>query len=367
MEPIFAFPTGPVHTRWASPENPTAAPGAGGTVDGGRKGRPWVPIRAGETLVLAEENAASGTIRRIWITIDNRTPQMLRGLRLECTWDHAETPAVDVPIGDFFCHANGRMTAFENALFSSPEGRSFCCTVPMPFRNAMRIALVNESGVDLPMCFYDIDYTVGETHPPEVLWFHAGFHRENPTRMRHDFTVLPEVHGRGRFLGCTFGVRTNRASYGTTWWGEGEVKAYLDGDTDLPTLCGTGTEDYIGTGWGQGAYAHQYQGCPLADTETGRYNFYRLHIPDPVWFHESARITIQQIGWGSAEDRALMRHRGTTPLRTAENPVPWDESDPDGGIFERDDDWSVCSWFYLDRPSRAVPDLCPVDERIADL
>ena len=367
MEPIFVFAGPKIHTRWASPENPDALPGAGGSAAGGRKGRPWVPIPAGETLVLARHEGTSGTVRRIWMTIDDRSPARLRGLRLECHWDNSATPAVSVPLGDFFCLPNGRMVAFENALFSSPEGRSFCCTVPMPFRNSMRISLVNESGTDLGMCFYDVDFTIGDTHPPDMLWFHASFQRQNPTRMRDDFPILPNVAGRGRFLGCAIGVRTNRPAYGTTWWGEGEVKAFLDGDHTLPTLCGTGTEDYIGTGWGQGAFAHQTQGCPLADTETGTYGFYRLHLPDPVWFHQSAWITIQQIGWGSAEDRAVMRHRGTTPLHAAADPLPWDENDQNGGLFERDDDWSACAWFYLDRPDAAVPPLCGVDERTAGL
>ena len=367
MEPLFSHPGSRIHSRWSSPENPRALAGSGGTVDGGRKGRPWVPLPNGTRLTLAEESGTSGTIRRIWMTIDNRSATVLRGLRVDFTWEDAATPAVSVPLGDFFCQTNGRMVAFENALFSSPEGRSFCCTVPMPFRNAMRLELVNESGVDVGMCFYDVDYTVGDPHGDDTLWFHGVFRRENPTTVRRDFEMLPKVEGRGRFLGSAIGVRTRRGAYGTTWWGEGEVKVYVDGDSELPTLCGTGTEDYIGTGWGQGAYAHQLQGCPLADTDQGHYGFYRLHIPDPVWFHQSARVTIQQIGWGSAEDRAVMRHRGTTPLRTGVVAHPWDTADDTGGLFERDDDWSVCSWFYLDAPVNGLGPLCPVEERIADL
>lgn len=367
MEPIHVFPDAPIRTRWFSPENPTGAPGAGGTVDGGRKGRPWVSIPAGGTEVLAEIHGTSGMVRRIWITIDDRSPRMLRGLRLQMHWDGAATPAVDAPIGDFFCQCAGRMAAFENAWFSSPEGRSFCCTVPMAFRTGMRIALINESGADLAMCFHDVDATIGDVHCANTLYFHATFRRENPTTLRRDFEILPTVRGRGRFLGCAIGVRSNRDAYSTTWWGEGEVKAFLDGDDALPTLCGTGTEDYIGTGWGQGAYAHALQGCPLADQQVGVHGFYRLHLPDPVWFHTSARITIQQIGWGSAEDRAVMRHRGTTPLRTAADPVPWDPDDPLGGIFERHDDWSACAWFLLDRPENDLPPIPEAAARMADL
>lgn len=365
MDDLFRLPAARVETRWASPENPRGARGAGGQADGGRKGRPCVPVAAGQTLVLAEESDVSGTVRRIWLTIDDRSPAMLRGLRLDFFWDGAATPAVSAPLGDFFSQPCGRTVAFESDLFSNPEGRSFCTVVPMPFRTGMRLTLTNESGVDLAMCFYDVDYTVGDAHGPDTLYFHAAFRRENPTVLRRDFAILPPVEGRGRFLGCALGVRADRARYGRTWWGEGEVKAYVDGDDALPTLCGTGTEDYIGTAWGQGAYAHRYQGCPLADLDTGTFGFYRLHVPDPVWFHASLRVDIQQIGWGDAENRAVMRHRGTTPLRTGVEPVPWEPDDAAGGIFEREDDWSATAWFYLDRPENGLPPLAPAAERIA--
>src|SRR4029079_5990915 len=108
---------------------------------------------------------------------------------------------------------------------------------------------------------------------------HAHFRRENPTTLQQDYELLPLVRGKGRFLGVNVGVQADKERYGTTWWGEGEVKVYLDGDTDLPTLCGTGTEDYIGTAWGQGRFAHLYQGCPVADGEAMAYCFYRYHIP----------------------------------------------------------------------------------------
>jgi len=145
------------------------------------------------------------------------------------------------------------MVPFENALFSSPEGRSFNSIVPMPFRHNFRMVVTNESDIKLDMFFYEVDWTLGDEHGPDALWLHAHWRRENPTTLRRDYEFLPQIQGRGRLLGVNFGVIGDLCKYHRTWWGEGEVKIFLDGDTQHPTLCGTGTEDYIGTGWDKGA------------------------------------------------------------------------------------------------------------------
>ncbi len=367
--PLYVVPDG-VETRWASPENPEGAKGAGGGANAGRKGRAAVPIKDGDTLVLADESGTSGIVRRIWATINDRAPAMLRGLRLEVFWDGAETPAVSAPLGDFFGTGLGRMARFECALFGSPEGRSFNCRLPMPFRSAMRIAVTNESGRDLGSFFYDVDYTIGDD-TADALYLHAHWRRENPTTMQRDYEILPRVEGTGRFLGSNIGVIADTDRYFNTWWGEGEVKVYLDGDTDLPTLCGTGTEDYIGTGWGQGRYARAYQGCHVADHENMQYCFYRYHIPDPVFFHQDARVTIQQIGCWSPNHIARFDHDGRPIYRAGPGREAVDFSRDSGvspyGLFEREDDWSSCAYFYLDRPENALPELAPAPERTADL
>ena len=120
-------------------------------------------------------------------------------------------------------------------------------------------------------------YTLGDKLDASTCYFHAHYRRENPTTLRKDFEILPRIKGRGRFLGCSLGVIADTEKYGKSWWGEGEVKMYIDGDTDHPTISGTGTEDYIATGWGQGQYSHLWHGCPFADGEGYRYGFYRLH------------------------------------------------------------------------------------------
>ncbi len=360
-EPLYTLRTH-LQTRWASPENPTGAPGEGGQANDGRKGRPCVNIKAGASLTLAQVQGASGMVRRIWITINDRRPAMLRGLRLDIFWDGATDPAVSAPLGDFFGQPLGRMVSFQSALFSSPEGRSFNACLPMPFRSGMKIVVTNETDAELKMFFYDVDYTLGDEHGPDALYLHAHWRRENPTKLMRDFEVLPKVTGRGRFLGAFYGAIADTQRYFNTWWGEGELKVFLDGDTRLPTLCGTGTEDLIGTGWGQGRYDHLYQGCHLADGERMQYGFYRLHIPDPIYFHHDLRATIHQIGWTGHDTAAQMRERGEAVHL---NHQPLEEGK--GGIFEREDDWCACAYFYLDRPTNDLPALAPLAERVADL
>jgi hypothetical protein len=367
---LFALPEG-VETRWASAENFKGEKGKAGQTNSGRKGSANFKFTAGETRVLAEVAGRSGTVRRIWITISDRSPRMLRGIRLDMYWDGAAKPAVSVPLGDFFGQGLGQMVTFDSAFFSSPEGRSFNCLVPMPFKTGMKIVVTNESGKDLAMFFYDVDYTLGDKHPADVPYFHAFFHRENPTQLRRDFEILPRIDGRGRYLGALISVIPDKARYQGAWWGEGEVKVFLDGDQDYPTLCGTGTEDYIGTGWGMKVYANLYQGCLLSDKPKSMFSFYRWHVPDPVYFHKDIRVTMQQIGYCGADKLTKMvedgqtihlasKHTNKTIKTVADIPA-------DGGLFERQDDWSSCAYFYLDRPASDLPPLEAVDARIAGL
>ena len=361
---IYELPEG-VETRWASPENPTGQKGRAGTAAGGRKGSPTIAIKAGATVVLAEAKNTSGMVRRIWMTMPDRSPQMLRGLRLEMFWDGAASPAVSAPVGDFFGVGLGQMAQFESALFSNPEGRSLNCFVPMPFRTGMRIVMRNESGRDLPELFYDVDYTLGDRHPANILYFHAHWRRENPTILQRDYEILPKVSGRGRYLGTNIGVIVNQSEYFNTWWGEGEVKIYLDGDDALPTIAGTGTEDYIGTGWGQGRYSNLYQGSPVADEARMRWCFYRYHIVDPVYFRRDVRVTIQQIGYLADHSRGGFFRTGRQLYRAGAGKVLMDMTKD--GKFERADDWSSCAYFYLDRPENNLPQLDAAEKRMAGL
>lgn len=370
IEALYHLPEG-IETRWTSPENWDGRRGAGGKELRGRKGSPSFRMLAGESRVLAEVTNHSGTLRRIWATFERRDPETLRGLRLQIFWDGADRPAVDAPWGDFFGQPLGRCTTFESALFSNPEGRSFNCCIPMPFRCGMKVVVRNEGSVDIQMFFFDINYTLGDQHPDGTLYLHATWRREAPTTLWKDFELLPQVEGAGRFLGVVVGVVADLGRYGNTWWGEGECKVFLDGDDAFPTLCGTGTEDYIGTAWGQGRYAHRFQGSHLVETDSGLYGFYRFHIPDPVFFHSRIRVTMHQIGCLPGRSAQDLINLGTEvySIYNSDIPVDLESFKSRGGVvlFERQDDWSACAFFYLDRPENGLPELPPAGTRISGL
>jgi hypothetical protein len=366
---LFLLPTG-IETRWASPENPEARKGEAGRVNKGRKGKPNIVLKAGEDVVMAQASASSGIVRRIWATLHDRSPAVLRGLRIDIYWDGAPTPAVSAPFADFFGQGLGRNQTFESSLFSNPEGRSFNCVIPMPFLTGFRIVLFNESPNDV-VIFYDVNYTLGDRlEGPSYL--HAHWRREAPTTLLRDYEVLPKLTGRGLYLGANFGVIADTKTYLDSWWGEGECKIFLDGDASHPTLAGTGTEDYIGTAWGQGQYGHLYQGCHLADSANGQYAFYRYHVPDPVYFQRDIRVAFQQIGVCSAKTFGQFREAGLQLVGGGSNPAgePLDMHPPvdaPSNIFERTDDWSSCCYFYLDRPENNLPPLAAVTERTSGL
>lgn len=369
--PLYVIPDG-VEARWINAENPHGEKGRGGQANGGRKGSPcYGPLAAGECKVLADYSGSSGIIKHIWTTIDKRSPQILRGLRVDITWDGAATPAISVPYGDFFGSSLGLMPAYTCAFFSNPEGRNFNCHIPMPFQRGCKITVTNETETDLDMFWFHADMTINNSLP-EPMYLHAAFQRQRTTMLQQDYEFLPLITGKGRYLGTNFGVQANTGEYLHSWWGEGEVKIYLDGDTDFPTLCGTGTEDYICTSWGQGQYANPYYGCPVADENALRYCFYRYHVTDPIYFHREIRAAIQQIGCWDPPAISQMHQAGRQLLSNGIPALPIDmaaAADANGYcLFEREgDDWSSCAYLYLDRATNSFPPLQPLAERIAEL
>ncbi len=302
---LFELPRG-VETRWYSFENPDGRRGAGGRAQEGRKGAANRTIAPGERVVLADV-PGPGVVRRIWLTVPGRV-ETLRGWVVRMYWDGQEWPSVEAPLQDFFGLPFARQAPFESALFSNPEGRSFNCVVPMPFRRRALLTITNESPSEATL-FYDVNVTVGDALPDETGYFHARYRRENPTTPKRDFEVLPRVEGRGRYLGANVGIRTTDHRR-PLWFGEGELKVYLDDDRERPTLVGTGTEDLVGSAWGLGRFDHLYQGAPLTEEKDGVWGFYRYHVPDPVYFARAVRVTLQQIAGGSvAQLRALPKER----------------------------------------------------------
>jgi len=369
-----------VDSRWISFENPTGEKGKGGMENKGAKGNASQWIKAGTSRVLADLHGA-GIINRIWMTIIDRNPKALRSIVLEIYWDGAKKPAVSAPLGDFFGIGLGRMTAFQSALFSDPEGKSFNCYVPMPFKKGAKVVFINESRQD-QLLFYDIDYSELKAEPKNTGYFHAYWSNNDGAKLGEDFQILPRVNGSGRFLGANISVMAD-SIYGNTWFGEGEVKTYLDNDGAFPTLVGSGTEDYIGSAWNLGVFNNLYQGATIVDKMKRQYAFYRYHIPDPIYFHENCKVTIQQMGGagrdlirgiakagGRVKPVSVMTSKGLIKLLEAPDyPDLSDDKFPsDEWVnFYRVDDYSATAYFYLDRPESNLPALASLAGRLKGL
>ncbi|MEJ7588799.1 MAG: glycoside hydrolase family 172 protein [Ferruginibacter sp.] len=375
---IFEFNDN-METRWSTPDNRTGVNGSGGKENYTAKGHPYDSIPAGASYALLDIRE-QGIINRIWITISDRSPEMLRSLKIEMFWDGETKPAVSVPFGDFFGNGLGKTSIFKNALFANTEGRSFSSFLQMPFKKGAKIVVTNESKKQLNQIFYDVNYNLLKTWNDDYLYFHAYWNRDTATALASDFELLPSITGKGRYLGANIGVNGNPL-YKKSWFGEGEVKIYLDGDKDFPTLNGTGTEDYIGTAYGQGKFINTYTGCTIADDTLLQWAFYRFHLPDPVFFKQDCRITLQQLG-GDATDSVAAYQKAKAPLI----PVATDDGrlnrfykkdsivllDSATRIkgwtnFYRRDDVSATAYFYLDKPMSNLPVLQPVYTRTTSL
>jgi hypothetical protein len=360
LNPAFIDPS--LDGRAVTFENITGARGRGGTAHGGRKGAPNRRLASGERVVLADLEGP-GTIRHIWMTFMPAPPEIMRALWLEVFYDGAAEPSVSAPCLDFFGLPHGRPVAYHSALTSAQEGRGFNAYIPMPFARHVRVELTNSSPRAATL-YYQIDYTLEREQRASEGYLHVAFRRENPTELRRDFAITDGLIGPGRFLGCNVGVRVLDEG---AWYGEGEVKIYRDGDGDLPTICGTGLEDYVGSAWGLGAHSAHYAGAPLVvgppgagdDGPVDFVGFYRWHLPDPVMFASELRVTIQQIGaafFARGQDAEFEEYARAHPaagegwvMNASPALVAW-------GIAERVDDYCATSYVYCARP-QPVPRL----------
>jgi hypothetical protein len=296
-------------TRSISAENPTGAKGKAGMaipnpaelkpVDGARnaddlgqgwKVRPFIRVNAGETAVLMDV-AGSGVIQHIWL-VDN----INRGLVIRFYWDDEETPSVEVPVPDFFAVGHGKVAPINSLAVTVNPKNAMSCYWPMPFHKRARITLTNETAKDVTLVAYQITY-VETALPAATATFHAQYRRAL-TGEQNPYVILDGVKGRGRYVG-TFLAWTQMEK---GWFGEGEIKFYLDGDDPFPTICGTGTEDYFLGSWGfPQAYSTAYSGSVLPANENADppqfWSLYRWHIQDPIDFEQDLRVTIQALGW----------------------------------------------------------------------
>ena len=330
-----------LESRSISFENPTGEPGRGGMAASelgeGRKGFPAKNIVPGETVVLCDIEGP-GTIRHIWMTgsfINN--PEGLRSMVVRGYWENQEHPSMECPLGDFMGSAHGKVNAYQSAVHSTGINSAFNIWLPMPFQNQGKLTLTNEGDKDI-VVFYQVDYTIGDMHPVELGSLHVCFRRENPTRLKTDFELLPKREGKGRFVGAVLGIR----SFEEHWWGEGEIKIFMDGDTEFPTICGTGSEDYVCLSYGMQQTPYLYHGCSW--NQEGYISMYRWHLNDPIFWKEECRITIQQIGY----NHSLLETTGTA-------------------LYERVDDWCSATFWFEPVPSAPLPEFPVLESRLADL
>lgn len=287
-------------------ENPTGAKGKGAMEDPkgegparelgqGWKVRPCITLQAGETVTLMD-NEGPGIIRHMWFTLSEK---FYRDIIIRIYWDEQDAPSVEAPIGDFFCNAwKCRQNILALPINVNPTG-GMNIYFPMPFQKHARITVQNDSPNELQGFFYTINYTL-EDVTNDALYFHALWRRTNPVPYGEDYVLLDGVEGRGQYVGTFMAWQQNNAG----WWGEGEIKMFIDGDTTFPTICGTGTEDYFGGAWGfMDDFSAPYLGFLQAVKKSGeagaRMTMYRFHVPDPVFFKKDLRVTMQALGWRS--------------------------------------------------------------------
>lgn len=307
-------------TRSISPENFTGEKGKGGMADPVKdkdkrnianaaypardlgqtwKVNPYIKIAGGEVFTIAEMDGP-GAIQHIWMTPTGNW----RSTIIRIYWDGETTPSVEAPVGDFFCMGWGQYAPLSSLAVCVNPGSAFNCYWTMPFRKSCKITTENILDEEMTL-YYQIDYTLTDV-PEDAAYFHAQFRRTNPN-LTSDYTMIDGIKGKGHYVGTymAWGVNNNG------WWGEGEIKFFMDGDSKFPTICGTGTEDYF-----CGSYNFDWNGkynefcTPYAGlhqvirpdglyTSQQRFGLYRWHIADPIRFEKELRITIQDLGWKS--------------------------------------------------------------------
>ena len=329
-------------TRSISPENFTGEKGKGGMATEGtgadcarNLGQGWkispsIKIAPGECRMMAEIED-SGAIQHIWMTPTGHWRHSI----LRFYWDSSEVPAVECPVGDFFACGWNKYAQISSLPVCVNPGSAFNCYWEMPFRRGCKITMTNIADDEMTL-YYQITYTLTNV-PEDVAYFHAQFRRTNPLPYKAVYTILDGVKGRGHYVGTymAWGVNNNN------WWGEGEIKFYLDGDAEFPTICGTGTEDYFCGSYNfevDGNYREfttPYSGMPQIIQPDGvyqsqmRFGLYRWHIMDPIRFEQDLRVTIQALSWRSGgrylplqDDIASVAYWYQTPPTAPLPPLP---------------------------------------------
>lgn len=310
-------------SRQVSPENPTGEKGMGGRaipnpgdpnlpfsqnaarLGQGWKVSPFIKVEPRQTRTIMDVDGP-GAISHIWMATERSWVGNGRACVLRFYWDHEETPSVEVPLTDFFAVGNDRFARVNSLAVVVNPLAALNCYWPMPFRRHAKITFTNDGDKQIPLVTYQIDYALTKL-PADIGYFHAQWRRELVKRSYPLYTILDGVKGAGRYVG-TFLAWTQLDE---GWFGEGEVKFYIDGDTKFPTICGTGTEDYFGASYGfREIYTTAYTGNtlkqeslieghpPRPDTNgPPKWSLYRWHLMDPICFRRDFRATVQDLGW----------------------------------------------------------------------
>lgn len=310
------FELSEAESRSICAENPTGEKGGGakakigeGSASGparelgeGWKVNPFIMIKPKELVTLADFQG-EGIIQHIWMTPTHKR----RDLILRFYWDGNEEPSVECPLGDFFAHAYDDLIPINSLPVCVNPGSAFNCYWNMPFKKSFKITLENLSEEEGAF-FYQIDFCLTKL-PEKIAYFHAQFRRVNPLPEKEVYTIVDGVRGKGQYVGTYLAWQVNNDG----WWGEGEIKFYIDGDDRYPTICGTGTEDYFCGSYNfENQLTHRYQAFSTAYSGFSpynkqesiykvnqRFNMYRWHINDPIFFNKDLKVTIQALGWRS--------------------------------------------------------------------
>lgn len=333
-------------TRSVCAENPTGEKGKGGMaipnpseakpaasaraaddLGQGWKVRPFLRVNAGETATLMDVDGP-GIIQHIWMVEGLSRAHVFRFY-----WDGEETPSIEVPAPDFFAVGHELFARVDSLAVVVNPRNALNCYWPMPFRKHVKVTFTNEADKDLELLAYQITYAVTDV-PDNAAYFHAQWRRSTGTQA-NPYVILDGVKGKGRYAG-TFLAWTQ---FEKGWFGEGEIKFYMDGDTDFPTICGTGTEDYFCGSYGfPESYSTAYSGTTLptndGDEPPNHWSLYRWHIADPICYENDLRVTIQVLGWG-----------------------------PDGKYKRLSDDIASVAYWYQAEPHAAFPALPPLAKR----
>lgn len=313
------YRTSDAKTRSISPENfngekgkggmATTGTGAGASRELGQKWKvsPSVVIKKYTVFTVADIDGP-GAVQHIWMTPTGNWRYSI----LRFYWDDETTPSIEVPVGDFFCQGWGKFAPVTSLAVAANPGSGLNCYWTMPFRKKCRITMENIDDHDMVL-YYQVDYTLTEV-PKDAGYLHAQFRRVNPLPFKKDFVLVDSVRGKGQYVGTYMAYGSNKNG----WWGEGEIKFFMDGDTEFPTINGTGTEDYFcgaydfdtqkknKAGVEKSEYTEfsgPYTGLPQVIRGDGhyeiaqRFGLYRWHIMDPIRFEKDLKVTIQDLGW----------------------------------------------------------------------